>query len=581
MKIFRIVMCIVLALLMLAGCNNTGADNDTTTPAQDTSLPTSDTAQDGKILFSDDVSYTIIRAEDSPQVITDIAVALKNRIADMLESKSIKINTDWVRRGEQPDPETREILVGYTNRDETAQVIQTLNNGDFAIRTVGNKVVIAACTADDLRTAAEYFTSQLVSVEKQGDKNIMKMKQDYTYLSGNRNLFDEANPLSTYRLVYASGNKNTKDAADRLASAVEKLCGVKLDVVPDKTAAQDCEILVGLSSRSQTAVLKNMTGLEYTVRTDGKKLVIGGGTNMSTMLAADEFATTFLSGMCVPDFRISDNYLCDGKGSITLSDGEDPALAEGADLRIMSFNILAELWNDKPPVAGRDTNVARILYCYRPDVVGLQEVTAVWYDALDNLMEGTYAFAVRTIPSGGPDYSTLMYNTETVELLDSGCTVYSQGNSPLLRNLTWGYFRRKSDGTTFIVTSTHWDLGSNAAMQQVQAVENAKLINELVAKYKCPVFSTGDYNQAETSYDFKGFMAATGMQDPKYTADVINRACKTTHTRGSKPSASAAVCIDHIATSAGVDVRYYNTLFCSAAIDASDHCPIYIDVKLK
>ena len=118
-------------------------------------------------------------------------------------------------------------------------------------------------------------------------------------------------------------------------------------------------------------------------------------------------------------------------------------------------------------------------------------------------------------------------------------------------------------------------------MQQVQAVENAKLINELVAKYKCPVFSTGDYNQAETSDDFKGFMAATGMQDPKYTADVINRACKTTHTRGSKPSASAAVCIDHIATSAGVDVRYYNTLFCSAAIDASDHCPIYIDVKLK
>lgn len=581
MKIFRIVMCIVLALLMLAGCNNTGADNDTTTPAQDTSLPTSDTEQNGKILFSDDVSYTIIRAEDSPQVITDIAVALKNRIADMLESKSIKINTDWVRRGEQPDPETREILVGYTNRDETAQVIQTLNSGDFAIRTVGNKVVIAACTADDLRTAAEYFTSQLVSVEKQGDKNIMKMKQDYTYLSGNRNLFDEANPMSAYRLVYASGNKNTKDAADRLASAVEKLCGVKLDVVPDKTAAQDCEILVGLSSRSQTAVLKNMTGLEYTVRTDGKKLVIGGGTNMSTMLAADEFATTFLSGMCVPDFRISDNYLCDGKGSITLSDGEDPALAEGADLRIMSFNILAELWNDKPPVAGRDTNVARILYCYRPDVVGLQEVTAVWYDALDNLMEGTYAFAVRTIPSGGPDYSTLMYNTETVELLDSGCTVYSQGNSPLLRNLTWGYFRRKSDGTTFIVTSTHWDLGSNAAMQQVQAVENAKLINELVAKYKCPVFSTGDYNQAETSYDFKGFMAATGMQDPKYTADVISRACKTTHTRGSKPSASAAVCIDHIATSAGVDVRYYNTLFCSAAIDASDHCPIYIDVKLK
>lgn len=584
MKLTRLILCLLLAGLMLAGCTTPGAADDATTPPDADTTPSdvSDTsaAAGGTVLFDENVSYTVVRAEDVPSSMRDMTVELKNRLSELLGA-TVRIGTDWQKRGTEPDPEAREILFGYTNRPETAEVLATLGSEDYAIRKVGNKIVIAACNIENLKLAGEYFTSELLEAEKKGDRTVITMKSDYTHTAGKTELFGASNPLSGYRVVYAAGDSYAENAAGTLVKAVKKLCDVTLDAVTDATAAQDCEILVGESRRTETKPLGSMSGLEFTIRVEGKKLVIGGGTASATALAVDSFVGSFASGLCTPDVRIAADYHRDEKGTVTLSDGEDPALAEGADLRIMSFNILAELWNDKPPIAGRDTKLATILYCYQPDVVGLQEVTPAWYSALDKLVGGTYEFAIRNIPAGGADYSTLMYNTEKVELLESGCTVYSLGNDPKLRNLTWGHFRRKADGATFIVTSTHWDLSSNAHMQKVQAVENGQLINELYAKYNCPIFSTGDYNETEQSDDFKGFLAATGMQDPKYTAAVINRAGKSTHKRGSTPGTDTKLCIDHIATTGGVDVRYYNTLIAQTALDVSDHSPIYIDVKLK
>lgn len=583
MKFTRLFLCLLLAVLMLAGCTTPGIADSTTTPDDAATTPPSsdtDAPAGGTVLFDNNVSYTVVRAEETSAQIRDMTVELNKQLTNML-GETVRISTDWVKRGTEPDPEAREILFGNTNRPETAEVLATLGSEDYAIRKVGNKIVIAACNLEYLKLASEYFVSELLTVQKNGDKNIITMRSDYTHTAGKTDLFGESNPLSSYRLVHAVGNSYSEDAAKTLVKAVSKLCGVTLDIVNDATAAQEHEILIGKSRRTEAKSLNSMSGLEYTIRVEGKKLVIGGGTPSATSLAVEKFIDGFASGLCTPDIRLSTDYHHDETGTITLNGGEDPALAEGADMRIMSFNILAELWNDKPPIAGRDVKLATLLYAYQPDVVGLQEVTPAWYSAIDKLFDGTYKFAIRNIPNGGANYSTLLYNIERVELLESGCTVYSIGNDPKMRNLTWGYFRRKSDGATFIVTSTHWDLGSNSHMQKVQAVENGKLINELYAKYKCPIFATGDYNENEQTEDFKGFLATTGMQDPKYTAAVVNRACKTTHKLGSAPGTETTLCIDHIAASANIDVRYYNTLVSQLALDISDHNPIYIDVKLK
>lgn len=583
MKTLRLLTCLLLALLMLAGCADPeGPDTpDTTPPAGETTAPSTTAGQSATVLFDGDIAYSVVRADECPQSMVKLSVEFKNRISELLGVRSIGIVTDWQKPGTEPDPEAHEILFGYTNRPETAEVLETLHCGDFAIRRVGNKIVVAAVTPEDLRLAADYFITQLVTVQKQGDKTVMSMSSDYIKTTGSTDLFSAQNPLSGYRIVYAKGDSYAEGSAATLAKAIVGQCGVTLETVPDTTPEGECEILVGVSKRAASKSLESLTGINYAIRVEGKKLVLGGGNAMATSQAVDSFIFDFASGLCTPDVRISNGYSFTNSGSVALSDGEDPALAEGADLRVMSFNIQAEMWNDMPPIAGRDLKLATVLYCYSPDVVGLQEVTADWYRAIDSLMSGTYEFAVRRIPAGGVDYSTLLYNTERVELLESGCEVYSLGNDPKLRNLTWGHFRRKSDGATFIVTSTHWDLSSNAHMQKVQAIENAKHVNELYKRFNCPIFCTGDYNESEKTEDFTTFLSSTGMQDPKYSAAVVNRGGKSTHTRGSTPATDSSLCIDHIATTGGVDVRYYNTLIAQTALDVSDHCPIYIDVRLK
>ena len=169
-----------------------------------------------------------------------------------------------------------------------------------------------------------------------------------------------------------------------------------------------------------------------------------------------------------------------------------------------------------------------------------------------------------------------MYNIHTTELLECKTTLFTVRNSDNMRNLTWARFRRKSDGAEYIVTCTHWDITDEK--RQVQWKENAQLINELYEKYKLPIFATGDYNSNEQDL-FAKFLQETKMIDPKYQAKTIVNAGKTTHTLGSKAS-NSELCIDHIAVTPGQDILFYNRLTCPTATDASDHCPIYIDVKL-
>ena len=74
---------------------------------------------------------------------------------------------------------------------------------------------------------------------------------------------------------------------------------------------------------------------------------------------------------------------------------DDPELAEGADLRIMSYNILHPDWS-RVPVKGRDEIVAGILQYYMPDVVALQEAGAKWHKALTPLLVEPGVFAVHS-----------------------------------------------------------------------------------------------------------------------------------------------------------------------------------------
>ena len=71
------------------------------------------------------------------------------------------------------------------------------------------------------------------------------------------------------------------------------------------------------------------------------------------------------------------------------------ALAEGADLRVMSYNIMHPDWSHVP-VKERDEAVAAILTDHLPDVAALQEAGAKWqanaFGSCVCLMPGTVSW---------------------------------------------------------------------------------------------------------------------------------------------------------------------------------------------
>ena len=263
-----------------------------------------------------------------------------------------------------------------------------------------------------------------------------------------------------------------------------------------------------------------------------------------------------------------------------LEGADDPALTKGANLRIMSYNILAELWNDlaSQTLPGREELFLDVIHSYQPDVIGLQEVSRKWHRLLNPLIEGEYAWAGETLPNTTiPNYSTILYNVKTVELIECGTTIYTTCDLPEARNLTWARFKHKKSKKEFIVTSTHWGIYEEDRIENQP--ENVTLINELFEKYNLPIFATGDYNSNEEAL-FKPFLEGTGMVDPKFNAEIVNRATKTTHKLTQPLANDTGLAIDHIAVTKGVRILYYNVLICPTTINASDHFPVYIDVKI-
>lgn len=273
---------------------------------------------------------------------------------------------------------------------------------------------------------------------------------------------------------------------------------------------------------------------------------------------------------------------------------------ESSDVRVMSFNILASDWSNKPAVKGRDDLVRDVVSRYLPDVIGMQEVNAEWYDSLKSEF-GTYKFVNENKIKiwGEVNYSTIAYNTETVSLIKWGQSPYMVNYNKNCRNFMWAIFEMKNEpGERFIVTSTHWDLTSDRRVHE--AIEMSGLLAIIGEKYNLPIFCTGDYNARENSDECKVFEKLTSFKDGKYAAEKRGLVASTYHlgdgtgteddyTSGywklgkvsyRQSHINTIQSIDHIFVSPDTDVLYYDTVVDEAALTASDHCPIYIDVRV-
>ena len=175
---------LILSILMLVpvfiGCAGDVPDAETTaeTEAVETApaLPAIEVVKDGACL------YTLVRPENYTGV---LYAGCKSIIEAFKASLGVEIKSvdDWVqgkvKAGEYESAEA-EILIGETNRRESREVYMTLCAGEYAIRAVGNKIVIIGYNEYYTALAAERFISDYISTAKDG---VLEIPADLSILS--------------------------------------------------------------------------------------------------------------------------------------------------------------------------------------------------------------------------------------------------------------------------------------------------------------------------------------------------------------------------------------------------------------
>jgi len=257
-----------------------------------------------------------------------------------------------------------------------------------------------------------------------------------------------------------------------------------------------------------------------------------------------------------------------------------------ADIRVMSSNLLVhyESWGGLPEKPRAKTFI-EVLEKYKPDVVGLQELCDGWYCCLNrNLPDGyklLYPFSTGVFVR----MTAMVYNSDTLELIDSGNFKYEKGDNPRLRRVVWAVFEVKETGKRFAVTNTHFDLlreGREDELTEVMRSQTDELLNcveDISEKYDCSVLSVGDFNSMEDTEYTKPIdipeiynTLADNLTDTKFVSD--NKFYGTKQ-NWEYPS------YDHIFLKGNATVKDFCIMSYDYLSDMSDHFPIFADIVLN
>jgi beta-lactamase superfamily II metal-dependent hydrolase len=174
-RLLSLLLALLVVAAMCISCVNNGNTAETT-DANGSTTSTEETSQqkanDLKII-ADNTSYcSVVRPEKYSS--TSMAVTCATDIRAAIGSATgttPKIIDDWTRDGTH-DENAIEILVGQTNYSESAAVLSSISYGEYMIKIIGNKLVVAAYTDSALRIAANKLINLIKSLSKDGSLTI-------------------------------------------------------------------------------------------------------------------------------------------------------------------------------------------------------------------------------------------------------------------------------------------------------------------------------------------------------------------------------------------------------------------------
>ena len=585
------IISLLICLIMVATCLVACSDGEETTEA-----PASDTSNDAVVelltLISGGASeYEIVYPQQSTaqeaNFITSFTALFKEKTGIVL-----KTTNDLLKPGESYSDDDCKIFVGATNYPVSEEAMSEIQYESYRIITKGSNIVFAAYSNTGFDEIIKWFKKNVLTDYAGGDLTMQAADVSGSLFARYpvENWVINGNSLKNYQIVYH--DKDISKAVSELQMKLAQKSGWYLKAGIDSELPQsEYEILIGETDRSESASVGKPLALNYTAKVVGNKLVIKYGGIHSKVLLMEILAEVLIDG--------KSNINMDGSYELCgdfYDDPHDTALADNADLRIMSANLMANspgyddgALTEHGFLFERRVEIfhAHIDY-YQPTVIGFQEACTFWYDAIDSY-DDIDSWEVLKFPN--PEYnnneyiySSLMYRKDLYNLIESGAQIYSAHWNARCRWYTWAILEDKYTGYRFCVVSTHWEPGVDAEPMLTEANELATFVNNIASTKHIPVFTMGDFNCSERYKTWQDYKQNIDSYD--CMLDIGDRRVNiwdSWHGWGtSDPVGVHHNAIDHItATKSDVEVLRFETLAYLQQIWASDHSWLLCDFEFK
>ncbi len=215
--------------------------------------------------------YSLVYASDVSEStathITTFADALSKKIDAKVSVKKVKPDADLTKE------EELEILVGNTNRPESADALGKIKGHGYSITVAGSKIVIVGTTNLLTTVALDYFEDTYLS----GEETISSVKIEKTVVEN----LEMVELTAKYAAIYSSYLDGAADLINlKIAEFKAELSnfsdvrGTAMQMLDDTQTAEN-EILVGIVEREEcSAFISGMDANSYGVGVRNGKLLI-------------------------------------------------------------------------------------------------------------------------------------------------------------------------------------------------------------------------------------------------------------------------------------------------------------------
>ncbi len=165
-RLLALLLALLVCFASLSACNPSEKPSDTTTAdTEPVAVPPKDLdiVKDGKS------NSRIIRSDGAEEfaAVRDAGTVIYNAVRETT-GVMVTPETDWLQKGKEYDHDSVEILVGQTGYSESAEVYRELGFGEWKIKAVGNKIVVAAYDEQTIVYAAEQLAAYIGNQAEKG-----------------------------------------------------------------------------------------------------------------------------------------------------------------------------------------------------------------------------------------------------------------------------------------------------------------------------------------------------------------------------------------------------------------------------